>query len=178
MDRELRNDVFHEFETGIPYAIGYRCPNCGIEIFGHHRPFCGACGHRWPSAKDMVKQQRVIYSDTYQKERSRDLEEINWHLKTHSGKEIALWSYGVGHSNLELRLRHSGKPAEACGEQWLNTVVQCHMTSQVIIPQLRWTSTSQVQSSGEDQVTFFDLPAGVKIVCKAVSVTFDVSPGL
>lgn len=170
--------ALHDFETGIPYAHAYRCPDCDTELYGHYRPFCGACGNRWPPAAEMVRQNRVTYADTYGKRSTKDVAEINAHLAIHSGKEIALWWYSVSHGNLELRLRHTGKPGENTDEPWLNTVIRCSMTSQIVVPQLRWTSNSQVQPIGDREIKFFDEAAAVEIVCSRVSLTFDVAPGL
>lgn len=98
---------------GIPWGPieAYRCATCGgRHAYHEYRPFCGICGAKQPNERDARKQGLAIFVPTYGKRNTRDIDEINAFLQDNKGVPVRLWNYSVSHSELELRLRHSGGP--------------------------------------------------------------------
>jgi hypothetical protein len=115
---------------------------------------------------------------------TRDIAEMNAFLARHQGKRIAMWGYGVSHSELELRLCHSGGP-QIQGEDWLNTVIYCGGSQKLIVPKMRWNSnviikaaTIEMDDWSHEGYFLEDVAVGFRLECWSVRMYFDVLPGL
>jgi hypothetical protein len=113
---------------------------------------------------------------------------MNVFLQKHRGKPMALWNYSVSHSELELRLTHSGGPNQT-DEPWLNTMIFCSATESILLPNLRWSCNLMIEVKQNiletpngpfslDYYVLVDEPANIQIQCRGVGMYFDIKPGL
>ncbi len=168
---------------GIPWETvhGYRCVSCRNEhSHDTYRPFCCLCGAKQPDEKDIETSGLIIPAELADKEVTRDIDRMNDFLNRHVGREIAIWFYSVSHSELELRLRHSGDPGSPKSiEPWRNTVIYCGATDRIILPKMRWECSLEIRShSNRYGIKYIleDKQAEVVIECRMVTMYFDVEP--
>ncbi len=176
---------------GIPWGmVAFRCISCGKEYsYDTYRPYCGLCGAKQPNEGDMNSQGLIATSSTSENIKyTREINEINLFFQKHHGKHMALWGYSVSHSELEIRLVHSGGPNRS-DEPWLNTLILCSATESIQMPNLRWSCNLIVEvkqkiyetPNGQFSLDYYlliDKPANIQIQCGSVGMYFDIKPGL
>ena len=176
---------------GIPLGmVAFRCVSCGKEhSYDVYRPYCGLCGAKQPGDGEIKSMGLMVFPSTLDTPiYTHDVKEINEFLRKHRGKPMALWNYSVSHSELELRLTHSGGPNRS-DEQWLNTMIFCSATESIQIPDLRWSCNMNIEVKHNtyktpngpftlDNYLLVDKPAKIQIQCRSVGMYFDMKPGL
>jgi hypothetical protein len=176
---------------GIPWGmVAFRCISCGREhSYDVYRQYCSLCGTKQPDESELKSLGLIVYSSASDTPAStHDLEEMNVFLQTHRGKPMALWTYSVSHSELEIRLTHSGGPNQT-DEPWLNTMIFCSATESILLPNLRWACNLIIEVKHNvretpngpfslDYYVLVDDPANIRIQCRSVGMYFDIKPGL
>lgn len=167
---------------GIPWGPpeAYYCISCTFQYGDHYQRFCGICGTKQPSEMEVYDKGLVVSYPEGGRERTRDAEAMNAFLSEHTGKRIALWGYSVSHSELELRLCHSGGPNQKEAE-WLNTIIYCGGTEKLVIPTTRWDQSVNISTgplSYGDGYILQDSNVGFLVECATLRMYFDVKPGL
>lgn len=131
----------------------------------------------------------IVYSSASETPTStHNINEMNVFLQKHRGKPMALWNYSVSHSELEIRLAHSGGPNQT-DEPWLNAMIFCSATESILLPNLRWSCNLMIEekhnvfetpngSFSLDYYVLVDEPANIRIQCRSVGMYFDIKPGL
>lgn len=175
----------------IPWGmVAFRCSSCGKEhCYDLYRPYCCFCGAKQPDESELKSLGLLVYSSVSEKPTStRDVEEMNMFLQSQRGKPMALWNYSVSHSELEIRLTHSGGPNQT-DKPWLNTMIFCSATESILLPNLRWLCNLIIEIKHNvletpngpfslDYYVLVDEPANSRIQCRSVGMYFDIKPGL
>jgi len=176
---------------GFPWGlVAFRCVSCGKECsWGVYHPYCTFCGAKQPDESEMKSlglMELAYATDTPRY--THEVKVMNEFLRRHREKPMALWNYSVSHSELELRLNHSGGP-NRLDEPWLNTMIFCSATESIQLPELRWLCHLNIEVKHNtyktpngpftlDYYLLIDKPAKIQIQCRSVSMHFDIKPGL
>ncbi len=171
---------------GIPWdypstILYFQCPKCYRAIDQEYRPYCSNCGMQQPPEPELEAGGRIIRKNhKLAVRRISDLAEMNSFLIETKGRPVGLWSYCVSHSELEIRLCHSGGP-NLSGE-WLNTAIYCSGAEVVRFDSLRWDANISLRTTpsgySREDIILEDADAGVHVRCGAVKLYVGVEPGI
>lgn len=175
----------HNMPYGVPWdypftVLHYICCNCSRYIGEKLTPYCPRCGAKQPDESEMKSLGLVVVRDGEKRvRRVKELGEVNAFLDAHKGCAAGLWRYYVSHSELEIRLCHSGGPNLT---EWRNTAIYCASTSVIRFDRLRWDSnlavTTVPNEFGRDDFILKDSDAGVFVQCEVLNFYVDLDPEL
>lgn len=143
--------------------IGYVCPKCNAELYGHYRPFCGECGKDMPPETKMQIVGLTIYPYQYGRP-VRNIDDITDSVKAIGPTNYWLEEYHPSFRTTKIRI-HTNETQQSDFE------LVCTGTTRLELPIGNgWIGIITVKQLDDKIVELSDLESNVLVMAGTVSL--------